>query len=260
MGSLSVTWDEHYRAPFEPLLTDVTWVPASDPDALVAAVSSTTAAIIVEAVQGEGGIRPLSPEMAAAIERARQRNGALVIADEVQCGLGRTGTAFGYQRLGLQPDLAAIGKALGAGVPVGAALVSQPVASAVSFGDHGTTYGGNLLACRAALVFLDALTSGGLQEHVGEVGGRFGEGLRALAARHSVIREVRGAGLMWGLDLAVDATAYIDAALNRALLVNRTANTVVRMLPPFVITRAEVDEALTVLDGVFTDVARPFDS
>ena len=260
IGSLSVTWDEHYRAPFEPLLTDVTWVPASDPDALVAAVSSTTVAIIVEAVQGEGGIRPLSPEMAAAIERARQRSGALVVADEVQCGLGRTGTAFGYQRLGLQPDLAAIGKALGAGVPVGAALVSQPVASAVSFGDHGTTYGGNLLACRAALVFLEALTSGGLQEHVREVGGRFGEGLRELVARHPVVREVRGAGLMWGLDLAVDATPYVEAALQRGLLVNRTADTVVRMLPPFVISRGELDEALTVLDGVFTDVARSLDS
>ncbi|MCX6538296.1 MAG: acetylornithine/succinylornithine family transaminase [Acidobacteria bacterium] len=260
MGSLSVTWDEHYRAPFEPLLDDVTWVPANDPDALEAAVSSTTAAIIAEAVQGEGGIRPLSPEMAAAMERARQRNGALLIADEVQCGLGRTGTAFGYQRLGIQPDLAAIGKALGAGVPVGAALVSQPVAAAISFGDHGTTYGGNLLACRAALVFLEALTNGGLQEHVREVGGRFGEGLLALAARHPVIREVRGAGLMWGLDLIVDATPYIDAALKRGLLVNRTANTVVRMLPPFVITHAEVDEALTLLDGVFTDVAKSFDS
>jgi acetylornithine aminotransferase/acetylornithine/N-succinyldiaminopimelate aminotransferase len=255
IGSLSVTWDDHYRAPFEPLLGDVTWVPANDPDALVAAVSSTTAAIIVEAVQGEGGIRPLSPEMAAAIERARQRAGALLIADEVQCGLGRTGTAFGYQRLGVQPDLAAIGKALGGGVPVGAALVSQPVASAVSFGDHGTTYGGNLLACRAALVFLEALTSGGLQEHVREVGGLFGEGLRALAARHPVVREVRGAGLMWGLDLRADAAPFIDAALKRGLLVNRTAGTVVRMLPPFVITRAEVDEALALLDRVFADVA-----
>jgi acetylornithine aminotransferase/acetylornithine/N-succinyldiaminopimelate aminotransferase len=260
IGSLSVTWDEHYRAPFEPLLDDVTWVPADDPDALEAAVSSTTGAIIAEAVQGEGGIRPLSQAMAAAIVRARQRHGALLIADEIQCGLGRTGVAFGYQRLGLQPDLAAIGKALGAGVPVGAALVSQPVASAVSVGDHGTTYGGNLLACRAALVFLDALTSGGLLEQVREVGGRFGEGLRALAPRHPVIREVRGAGLMWGLDLKVDATPYVDAALAHGLLVNRTANTVVRMLPPFVITRAEVDEALMSLDGVFTDVAKSSDS
>ena len=255
IGSLSVTWDEHYRAPFEPLLGNVTWVPADDPDALVAAVSSTTAAIIAEAVQGEGGIRPLSPEMAAAIERARQRTGALLIADEVQCGLGRTGTAFGYQHLGLQPDLAAVGKALGAGVPIGAALVSQPVASAISFGDHGTTYGGNLLACRAALVFLEALTSGGLQEHVREVGGLFGEGLRSLLARHHVVREVRGEGLMWGLDLKADAAPFIDAALKRGLLVNRTAGTVVRMLPPFVITRAEVGQALALLDGVFGDVA-----
>jgi len=255
IGSLSVTWDEHYRAPFEPLLGDVTWVRADDPAALEAAVSSTTAAIIVEALQGEGGIRPLGPEMAAAMGRARQRSGALIVADEVQCGLGRTGVAFGYQRLGLQPDLVAVGKALGGGMPVGAALVSQPVASAISFGDHGTTYGGNLLACRAALVFLDALTGGGLQEHVREVGGHFGEGLRALAARHPVVREVRGAGLMWGLDLAVDATPYVEAALSRGLLVNRTATTVVRMLPPFVISRAELDDALTVLDGAFTDVA-----
>lgn len=254
MGSLSVTWDEHYRAPFEPLLTNVTWVPAGDPAALEAAVSSSTAAIIVEAVQGEGGVRPVSPELADAIQRARGRTGALLIADEVQCGLGRTGVAFGYQRLGLQPDLVAVGKALGAGMPVGAALVSQPVAAAISYGDHGTTYGGNLLACRAALVFLEALTAGGLQQHVREVGAQFGDGLRALAATHPVIRDVRGAGLMLGLDLAVDASPYVDAALKRGLLINRTAGTVVRMLPPFVITSAEVDEALALLNDVFTDV------
>ena len=256
MGSLSVTWDEHYRAPFEPLLATVTWVPPGDPAALEAAVSSTTAAIIVEAVQGEGGIRPVSQEMADAIQRARGRTGALLIADEVQCGLGRTGVAFGYQRLSLQPDLVAVGKALGAGMPVGAALVSQPVASAISYGDHGTTYGGNLLACRAALVFLEALTTGGLQQHVREVGAQFGDGLRRLAAAHPVIREVRGAGLMLGLDLAVDASPYIDAALERGLLINRTAGTVVRMLPPFVITGAEVDTALALLNEVFTDVTR----
>jgi acetylornithine/N-succinyldiaminopimelate aminotransferase len=255
IGSLSVTWDAHYREPFEPLLGHVTWVPADDPHALAAAVSSTTAAIITEAVQGEGGVRPLSPDMAAAIGQARQRHGALLIADEVQCGLGRTGFAFGYQRLGIQPDLAALGKALGAGVPVGAALVSQPVAAVVSFGDHGTTYGGNLLACRAALVFLDALTSGGLQQHVRQVGERFGDGLRALATKHAVIREVRGAGLMWGLDLWVDAAPFVDAALGRGLLVNRTAGTVIRMLPPYVITAAEADAALALLDGVFADIA-----
>ncbi|MEI6669243.1 MAG: acetylornithine/succinylornithine family transaminase [Acidobacteriota bacterium] len=255
LGSLSITWDEHYRTPFEPLLGGVQWVSATDPAALDAAVSSSTAAIIVEAIQGEGGVRPLGTEMAAAIQRARQRTGALLIADEVQCGLGRTGTAFGYQRLGLQPDLAAIGKALGGGVPVGAALVSQAVADAVSFGDHGTTYGGNLLACRAALVFLEALTDGGLLDHVRDVGEYFGTGLRALAAKHPVVREVRGAGVMWGLDLAEDASQYVEAAFEQGLLINRTANTVIRMLPPFVITRAEIDRALTILDHVFTACA-----
>jgi predicted acetylornithine/succinylornithine family transaminase len=254
MGALSVTWDAHYREPFEPLLGNVTWVPAGNPAALEAAVTSNTAAIIAEAIQGEGGIRPLSAEMAAAIDRSRTRTGALLIADEVQCGLGRTGTAFGYQRVGLQPDLVAVGKALGAGVPVGAALVAPAVASAIAFGDHGTTYGGNLLACRAALVFLEALT-GGLQDHVRDVGAHFGQGLQMLAARFPAVREVRGAGLMWGVDLHHDATPYVSAALTRGLLVNRTSNTVVRMLPPYVLTTTEADEALALLNGVFEDVA-----
>jgi len=254
MGSLSVTWDDHYRAPFQPLIGNVTWVPADDPAALAAAVTSSTAAIIVEAIQGEGGIRPISPAMATAIDAARQRTGALVIADEVQCGLGRTGTAFGFQRIGLRPDLAAVGKALGAGVPVGAALLSAQVAAAVSFGDHGTTYGGNLLACRAALVFLDALTAGGLLGHVRTVGAKMEQGLRSLAAKYPVIREVRGAGLMWGLDLTVDAGPYVDAALKRGLLINRTSGTVIRMLPPYVLSESDVDAALALLDAVFGDL------
>jgi acetylornithine/N-succinyldiaminopimelate aminotransferase len=161
MGSLSVTWDHHYRAPFAPLLQDVVWVSAGDPAALAAAVSDRTTAIVIEAIQGEGGVRPLSPALAEAVLEAQQRTGALLIADEVQCGLGRTGVAFGYQRLGLEPDLVAVGKALGGGMPVGAVLLAERIAAAVSPGDHGSTYGGNLLACRAALVFLDALTTGG---------------------------------------------------------------------------------------------------
>ena len=132
MGSLSVTWDQHYREPFAPLLQDVVWVPAGDAAALAAAVSERTAAIVVEAIQGEGGVRPLSPAFAAAVRDAQQRTGALLIADEVQCGLGRTGHAFGYQRLGLQPDLVAVGKALGAGMPVGAVLLSERVAAALA--------------------------------------------------------------------------------------------------------------------------------
>jgi acetylornithine/N-succinyldiaminopimelate aminotransferase len=256
MGSLSVTWDEHYRAPFAPLLQDVVWVPASDPAALAGAVTGRTTAIVIEAIQGEGGVRPLSPEFAAAVREAQQRTGALLIADEVQCGLGRTGCAFGYERLGLEPDLVAVGKALGGGMPVGAVLLSERVAAAVSPGDHGSTYGGNLLACRAALVFLEALATGGLQEHVRTVGAQFEAGLRGLAEKHAVIGEVRGAGLMWGIDLHVDAAPFVEAALRRGVLINRTATTVLRLLPPFVITAAEVDEALAQLDAILADGVR----
>ena len=255
-GSLSVTWDEHYRTPFAPLLDGVTWVSPDDPQALLAAVSSSTAAIVMEAIQGEGGVRPLSAAMAEAIRDAQARSGALLIADEVQCGLGRTGVAFGYQRLGLTPDLAALGKALGAGVPIGAALLGLHVARADHAGDHGSTYGGNLLACRAALVFLQALTDGGLMERVATVGAALGAGLRRLAARHPVIREVRGAGLMWGMDLHVDATPYVSAALTSGMLINRTATTVIRLLPPYILSPAQVDDTISRLDAVFTSVAQ----
>jgi len=253
MGALSVTWDDHYRAPFQPLLQGVVWVPAGDVAALQAAVTPQTTAIVIEAIQGEGGVRPLTAEFAQAVKDAQQRTGALLICDEVQCGLGRTGVAFGYQRLGLEPDLVAVGKALGGGMPVGAVLLSERVAQAVSAGDHGSTYGGNLLACRAALVFLDALTTGGLMTHVQEVGEQMAAGLCELAGTHAVIREVRGAGLMWGVDLKVDATPFVQAALRRHVLVNRTADTVIRMLPPYVISSVEVTEALGQLDAILAE-------
>ena len=186
-GSLSVTWDEHYRAPFEPLVPGVKFVPANDPAALLAAVSSSTAAIIAEPIQGEGGVRPLTPAFAAAITEACAKTGALLIADEVQSGLGRTGYPFYFAALGLKPHLVSVGKALGGGVPVGAALISEEVASTISFGDHGSTYGGNLLACRAALCFLDELVGGGLLGHIGPRGTprrAAAEGARRQACRH----------------------------------------------------------------------------
>src|SRR5262249_5714433 len=152
---LSVTWDEHYRTPFAPLLAGVRFVSASDAGDLALAASSSTAAIIAEPIQGEGGVRPLRRSFAAEKADLCQPTRALLIADEVQSGLGRTGLPFYFAALGMKPDLVAVGKALGSGVPVGAALVSQRVADAIAFGDHGSTYGGNLLACRAALYFLD---------------------------------------------------------------------------------------------------------
>jgi len=248
-GSLSVTSDEHYRKPFEPLLPTVTFVPVNDPAALAKAVSNRTAAIIAEPVIGEGGIRPMTPAFAAGIRDACAKTGALFIADEIQSGLGRTGYAFYFQALGLQPHLVSVGKALGSGVPVGAALVCQQVADTIAFGDHGTTYGGNLLACRAALTVLGEIFDGGVFENVKRVGPVFERRLRAIAAKHRIVKEVRGAGLMWGLDLSRDATPVVPAALERGVIVNRTANTVVRLLPPLVITEAEADEALGRLDA-----------
>ena len=216
---------------------------------MIAAVSKSTGAIIIEPVQGEGGIRPLTPAFATAITEACTRTGALLIADEVQSGLGRTGYPFYFAALGLKPHLVAIGKALGGGVPVGAALISDEVARAISFGDHGSTYGGNLLACRASLCFLDQLVGGGLLAQVGRVGRHFEQRLRALAAKHAIVKEVRGAGLMWGLDLTRDAAPVVPAALAQGVIVNRTAETVVRLLPPLVITEQEADEGLNRLDA-----------
>jgi acetylornithine/N-succinyldiaminopimelate aminotransferase len=248
-GSLSVTSDEHYRAPFAPLLSGVKFVAVNEPAALAAAVSRSTAAIIAEPVQGEGGIRPLTPAFAAAINEACAKTGALFIADEVQSGLGRTGYPFYFGALGLKPHLVAVGKALGGGVPVGAALVSQEVADAISYGDHGSTYGGNLLACRAALCVLDELVGGGLLAHIGRIGHYFEKRLNTIAARHPIVKDVRGRGLMWGLELTRDAGPVVPAALERGVVVNRTAETVVRLLPPLVITEAEADEGLTRLDA-----------
>ncbi len=250
-GALSVTSNEHYRAPFEPLLPGVRFVPVNEPKALLAAVSRSTAAIIAEPIQGEGGVRPLTPAFASAITEAASTTGALIIADEVQSGLGRTGYPFYSPVLGLHPDLISIGKALGGGVAVGAALVSQKVADTIAFGDHGSTYGGNLLACRAALCFLDELDSGGLLGRIARVGDHLERGLRTLAAKHPVIREVRGAGLIWGLELTRDAAPVIQEGLAQGVIVNRTAETVVRLLPPLVITEPEIDEALGRLDAAF---------
>ncbi len=249
MGSLSVTWDDHYRAPFAPLVPGVTFVPADDPAALRAAVTEGTAALIVEPIQGEGGVRPLGADMAAAISEVCARTGALLIADEVQCGLGRTGRPFYSEVLGLKPDIMAIGKSLGAGVPIAAALFTDRVAASASFGDHGSTYGGNLLACRGALVFLEELVDGGLMAHVAKVGAHMEARLRDLATRHAYIRAIRGAGLMWGIDLDRPAAPILEAALGQGLLVNRTAETVIRLLPPYIITAAEVDEAIGLLDA-----------
>ena len=253
MGALSTTWVEHYRTPFMPLVPNVRFVPVNNPAALREAVTEKTAAIILEPIQGEGGVRPLTQEFADTVTDVCKRTGTLLIADEVQCGLGRTGLPFYFQKLGMNPDLVPVGKALAGGVPMGAALVKEDVAAALAFGDHGTTFGGNLLACRAALVCLDQLTAG-LMDHVKKTGTHLETRLREMQKKHPAIVEVRGAGLMWGLELNVDAAPVHEAAIRQGVLVNRTAGKVIRLLPPLIITEAELDRALGLLDAAFSEV------
>jgi predicted acetylornithine/succinylornithine family transaminase len=254
MGALSVTYDEHYRIPFQPLLGPVTFVDPNSPGALYAAVGDRTAAVIAEPIRGEGGVRPLSRSFSDAIADVCRRTGTLLIADEVQTGLGRTGHPFHFQALGWQPDLVSVGKALGSGVPVGASLVSERVAATISTGDHGTTYGGNLLATRAAAFFLEELMERGLLDHVRTVGDHLERRLRTLALKHPVIAEVRGAGLMRGVELHIDATAVVDSARARGLLVNRTNEKVVRLLPPLTVSATDIDAGIDILDAVLAEV------
>jgi acetylornithine/N-succinyldiaminopimelate aminotransferase len=253
MGALSVTANAAYREPFGPLIPGVTFVAPGDIKGLEAAVTESTAAIIAEPIQGEGGVRPLSNEFAAAIARVTKATGTLLIADEIQCGLGRTGYPFHFQSFGWTPDLVTVGKAIGSGVPVGAALVGEHVAAQIFAGDHGTTYGGNLLSTRVALYVLDQLEA--LKSHIRDAGAKFEQALLDLQRKHKVVTAVRGAGLMRGLELAVDAQPVVATALQAGLLVNRTAEKVVRMLPPLIVTAAEIDEAASILDRALSSVS-----
>lgn len=257
-GSLSVTAGEPYRAPFAPLLPGIRFVSPLDIDQIEKAITDQTAAVIVEPIQGEGGVRPIPTETAQALAGFCRTTQTLLIADEVQCGLGRTGQPFYSSMLGLTPDLMALGKALGAGIPIGAALLSEKVSSSVSYGDHGSTYGGNLLACQAALVFLSALEAG-LIQRVADAGERLRSGLEKLVSTSDELHEVRGAGLMCGIevDIAV-ADQIVNTALEHKLLINRTAGTVVRLLPPLTISNEDIDDGLIRLRAAFLDAGAQF--
>ena len=257
-GSLSVTAGETYRAPFSPLLPGVQFVSPLDIEQIKRSITDQTAAVIVEPIQGEGGVRPIPTETAQALADICSTTQTLLIADEVQCGLGRTGQPFYSSTLGLTPDLMALGKALGAGIPIGAALLSEKVSSSVSYGDHGSTYGGNPLACQAALVFLNALEDG-LIQRVSDAGERLRSGLGKLVSTSDELHEVRGAGLMCGIevDIAV-ADQIVNTALEHKLLINRTAGTVVRLLPPLTISNEDIDDGLFRLRAAFSDAGAQF--
>jgi predicted acetylornithine/succinylornithine family transaminase len=247
-GSLAVTGQPKYQRPFGPLAPHVTFVDANDGNGLANAVHEDTAGIIVEPVLGEGGIFPLTRDFLQLARELATRRHALLIADETQCGLGRTGRYFAYEHSGIQPDIVVTAKPLAAGLPLGATLFTERAAQAFSLGSHGTTFGGGPLACRVAIEFLDILHD--LLPDICRTGERLRAGLEEIRLRRPLVTGIRASGLMLALQLARPGQHLVLRALERGLILNCTHDTVLRLLPPYILTNSQADDLLQILDDV----------
>jgi acetylornithine/N-succinyldiaminopimelate aminotransferase len=249
-GSLSTTGTKKYRAPFGPLVPGVTFVKFNDVADLKKKFDSSVCAIGLEIVQGEGGIRPVSSQFIDSARSLTKKSGALLIVDEIQSGLGRTGKYFAYQHYGVQPDIVTVAKPIAAGLPLGVVLTTNKVAEAFHPGMHGTTFGGGPLACAVACAFMGELTRDGMLASITEKGDYFQTKLSALQTKHGCIKQVRGLGLMLAaeLDNADLARSVVTQMLGRGFIINRTHDTVLRFLPPYIITQSQIDQAIAALD------------
>jgi acetylornithine/N-succinyldiaminopimelate aminotransferase len=256
MGALSVTGQSKYRADFEPLIPGVKFIEANNLEDLETAFSERTAGMILEMVQGEGGIHPIASEFAAKARELADRYDALLVADETQCGVGRPGTYFAYQNANpvILPDIMVAAKPLACGIPLGVIVANEKAAAAIRPGMHGSTFGGGPLACRAALEFLDILEE--LLPNIRRAGDYFYEQLKALAPNFPFVREVRGFGLMLGMELTIPGKQIALDALSNGLLINCTHDTVLRFLPPYIVTEKEIDKAARILKKALSD-SRP---
>lgn len=254
LGAISVTGQEKYRKDFEPLMAGVRFVPPNDADALERTVSDRTAGIVVEWIQGEGGVCPLTVEYVQKAKELAGRHNALLIFDEIQCGVGRTGTYFAYQLAdpAILPDIMVAAKPLACGIPLGVIVTNEKAAAMIGPGMHGSTFGGGPLACRVALEFLDILEEQLL--HIYNVGGYFRMELSELARHHSFVKEVRGFGLMIGVELDMPGKQFVQEAMEEGLLINCTQEKVLRFLPPYIISEQEVDRAIKILAKLFKKV------
>jgi len=257
LGSVSTTHKAKYREPFGPVVPGVEFVKFNDIADLRAKFSSEVCAILVEPIQGEGGIRPLSQDFFAEARLLASSTGALLIADEIQSGMGRTGKWCAYQHYGILPDVTTLAKPLAGGIPLGAIVCTEEAARAIHAGMHGTTFGGGPLACAVAIAVIDAIEKENLLSHATDVGNYFLAQLRALASRHSAIVDVRGRGLMIAaeLDSAELAKQTVTEMLKRHIVINCTSDTVLRFLPPYILHRNHVDTAIRALDEIFTEHA-----
>ena len=256
-GAMSTTYKDKYREPFAPVVPGVEFVKLNDIADLRTKFSNEVCAILVEAIQGEGGIRPLTQEFFAEARALASSTGALLIVDEIQAGMGRTGKWFAYQHYGIQPDITTLAKPIAGGIPLGAVLCTEEVARSIHPGMHGTTFGGGPLACSVAIAVIDAIEKQGLLANATAVGDYFQQQLRWLAKRHEAIVDVRGKGLRVAaeLDSAELGKLTVAEMLKRHILINCTSDTVLRFLPPFILERAHVDTAIKALDEIFSEYA-----
>lgn len=256
-GSVSTTHKAKYREPFGPVVPGVEFVRFNDVEDLRQKFSSDVCAILVEAIQGEGGVRPISQEFFAEARRLADSTGALLMVDEIQAGMGRTGKWCAYQHYGILPDVTALAKPLAGGIPLGAVLCTEEAARAIHAGMHGTTFGGGPLACAVAIAVIDTLEKDGLLQHAAELGEYFMKRLHELATKHDCIIDVRGKGLMIGAELNSAELAKLTVAemLKRRIVINCTSDTTLRFLPPYILERSQVDTAIAALDEIFTEHA-----
>jgi acetylornithine/N-succinyldiaminopimelate aminotransferase len=255
-GAVSITSTEKYRLPFAPLVPGVDFVRFNDLADLEAKFDDTVCAVVLETIQGEAGIHPATQAFWNRARALATQHGALLIADEIQCGLGRTGRYFAYQKFVSKPDLAVVAKPLAAGLPLGAILTTESVATRISPGLHGTTFGGGPLICAAALEFLKIIEDENLLDNIRARGAELREGLGALPAKFDFVREIRGEGLMIGIELSIDGAPFVTEAMRRGLLINCTHDCTLRLLPPFIVTRAQVREFLRLFEIVLASVQK----
>ena len=256
-GALSVTHPVKYREPFEPLVPGVEFVCLNDVKDLEAKFTDDVCAILIEPIQGEGGINPVTDQFWKRARELATQRGAALIADEIQCGLGRTGRAFVYEQLTGLPDIVVIAKPLAGGLPLGAFLGREEFAASFSPGVHGSTFGGGPLTCAAGLTFLETVEREHLLANVRARGAELKAGLTKLAARFDFIREVRGEGLMLGMDLEVEGAPYVAEALRQGLLINCTHDHILRLLPPFIVSAQQVKDGLAKIESALSNVERP---
>ncbi len=255
MGALSATTNPKYQEGFEPLVPGFVEVPFNDLGAVERAITPRTAAVLMEPVQGEGGIYPASDEFLIGLRRLCDDRGLLLVLDEIQCGFGRTGRWFAYQHAGVTPDVVTLAKGLGGGVPIGALVARRAVAEAFQPGTHGTTFGGNPLACAAAIAVVQTIQDENLVARASEMGDYLMARLRDLTKTAPAITEVRGRGLMVAAELTVPSDQVVAACLARGLLVNNVRPTAVRMVPPLIVGRAEIAEMITIFGAALSEVA-----